>query len=427
MSDHDYNIFISYRSTDRVWVSFLKTNLESIEGYRVFVDKSAIPPGTNYTTEIIKTLLKCSKGIFIIPKQGEDTTWIKDELDKMINQANSDDGYSFVPVRIHDQQADLPLLTGKQILDLRCRNEEDYINNFTHLISGLEKTHPDRTPTPDITFTFPSFTNQLPPANTLLPDIFKYIDCRPQVDALEIDLKNKKKNQFKGPLFCLIKDDMEQVPSNLVWRFKNVYQIIYKTVKSNELEKHVLNIRFNNLFDEMNELDESIIDLTTLNTAIMSKSHLHVLWAQIDHRHFTKLNSDRAIGNWLKQWKDNNNILELPIIILLFINESPSPTEKQKGIVELLRNIFPSKLSNLDRMVKLITKHLSEDRLLSLDPLKSITHSDIQIWLDHHIKKAMNDIHSYNLYESYFLKLITEKRTITIFDFLYVHTPSLTK
>jgi tetratricopeptide (TPR) repeat protein len=77
-----YDVFISYRSSDRVWAMALYDVLK-LAGWHAFLDQYALVPGTDLETSLVNGLEASSAGVILWSSRTKDSEWCKRERNGM--------------------------------------------------------------------------------------------------------------------------------------------------------------------------------------------------------------------------------------------------------------------------------------------------------------------------------------------------------
>lgn len=114
-----WDVFISYRSADRVWAMALHDMFRQA-GYTVFLDQFVLVPGGGLASQIARNLAASASGALVWSSRAEDSKWVESEYDAMVQRAietkDSSLPFFFVPLKI-DQAALPTLLEGKYYID----------------------------------------------------------------------------------------------------------------------------------------------------------------------------------------------------------------------------------------------------------------------------------------------------------------------
>ena len=80
--NNSYDVFISYRSSDRAWAMTLYDALE-LAGWVPFLDQYDLVPGTNLETSLTENLQASSSGVILWSSRTKDSEWCKRERQAM--------------------------------------------------------------------------------------------------------------------------------------------------------------------------------------------------------------------------------------------------------------------------------------------------------------------------------------------------------
>lgn len=98
-TNQKWNVFLSYRSVNRGWVLNLYDVLNEI-GFKVFLDQYVLKPGDSLA-RILEDGLDCSQAAILIwSTAAQDSEWVRNEYDVLINKATINKDFHFIPVRI---------------------------------------------------------------------------------------------------------------------------------------------------------------------------------------------------------------------------------------------------------------------------------------------------------------------------------------
>ena len=136
----DYDIFISYRTTQSEWVETLAHNLKN-QGYSIFLDHWELIAGQDFPLKIHKALQGSSRAILVATPDTSESGWVQQELQLMFNLKISKRGFFFIPV-VMGQFPDLPFLENVQAVDFGDCSPEVYRKAFHRLLCGLKQTAP---------------------------------------------------------------------------------------------------------------------------------------------------------------------------------------------------------------------------------------------------------------------------------------------
>lgn len=136
---NSYDVFISYRSSDRAWAMALYDTLK-LTGWEPFLDQYDLVPGTNLETSLTESLQASSSGVILWSSRTKDSEWCKRERQAMVtlkdSRKNSQQQFNYVFAKLDAEP--LPLFAR---LDLHV----DFIDspegprgvNLLKLMSGM--------------------------------------------------------------------------------------------------------------------------------------------------------------------------------------------------------------------------------------------------------------------------------------------------
>lgn len=139
-----YDIFISYRFTQRDWAETLAHNLVA-QGYKVFIDAWELYGGQHFT-QVIEQALKASRcAILIATPEAADSGWVQHEYELMFNLEKKNPEFFYIPV-VWGEFPDFPFLETLHAVDFADSNEQQYREGFQRLLAALQKTPPGSAP-----------------------------------------------------------------------------------------------------------------------------------------------------------------------------------------------------------------------------------------------------------------------------------------
>ena len=112
VTDDRYDVFISYRSTDRAWATALYNRLEGA-GFKVFIDHLQLLPGEPLANALQKALDRSKSAIVLISKGWLESSWCQEEANVLLHRTVEDPSFRVVPARIDD--CVLPSIWGSRI------------------------------------------------------------------------------------------------------------------------------------------------------------------------------------------------------------------------------------------------------------------------------------------------------------------------
>jgi hypothetical protein len=112
----EWDVFISYRSLDRVWAIALYDMLKQC-GYIIFLDQFVLVAGQGLASQLGKNLERSASGVLIWSKNTADSKWVENELNSMVARKNdtaeTEFPFFFVVVSLDGRQP--PGLQGGQL------------------------------------------------------------------------------------------------------------------------------------------------------------------------------------------------------------------------------------------------------------------------------------------------------------------------
>jgi len=141
---YHYDIFISYRTSQRQWVEALAKNLQQ-QGYTIFLDIWEIQAGQD-SSEIIDKAIQSSRVVLLITTpDASESGWIQTEYESMLKQQQQDSKFRCIPI-ILGEFPDSPFLEKVQAIDFKDSRRDNYAIAFQCLISALKNQPPGSKP-----------------------------------------------------------------------------------------------------------------------------------------------------------------------------------------------------------------------------------------------------------------------------------------
>ena len=135
----EWDVFISYRSLDRVWTVALYDMLTQC-GYRVFMDQFVLVPGQGLASQLGKNLERSASGVLIWSKRTADSKWVENEVDAMVarrnNTAQTETPFFFVVASLDGQPPGLQI--GQLYLDFSEYPDGPVGADLVKLTCGLQ-------------------------------------------------------------------------------------------------------------------------------------------------------------------------------------------------------------------------------------------------------------------------------------------------
>ena len=94
-----WNVFLSYRSVNRIWVLHLYDVLHQ-QGFEVFLDQVVLAGGDELIRVLEDGLQQSQAGVLVWSSQTGDSDWVRREYQTLERQALERKGFCFVPVRL---------------------------------------------------------------------------------------------------------------------------------------------------------------------------------------------------------------------------------------------------------------------------------------------------------------------------------------
>jgi hypothetical protein len=131
-----YDIFISYRHSDKIWVDILIKNLK-LQGYKVFVDSKELVVGENYKKRIHQALYNSDCAIIVSSSDYDESEWMKKEYEWMMERKYSDSNFRVIPIMIDEYS-----YQAEENIHFINFSKIDYSNSFSNLICSIERKPP---------------------------------------------------------------------------------------------------------------------------------------------------------------------------------------------------------------------------------------------------------------------------------------------
>lgn len=144
MTSTKYDIFISYRSTQRPWVEILANNLVA-QDYNVFLDAWELYGGQNFTRKIFDALTNSRCALLLATPESADSGWVQEEYEYMMNLSKNRDDFYWIPL-VLGEFPDFPFLSNIHAIDFADSQPETYRRAFYCLLSAIEQKAPGNNP-----------------------------------------------------------------------------------------------------------------------------------------------------------------------------------------------------------------------------------------------------------------------------------------
>jgi len=144
MNQTHYDIFISYRSTQRLWVETLAHNLQD-QGYKVFLDAWELYGGQNFTRKIFDALNSSRCALLLATPEAAESGWVQEEYEYMLNLSKNQQDFFWIPLVLGDFP-DFPFLSNIHAIDFADSQAETYRKAFQCLLCAIKQKPPGATP-----------------------------------------------------------------------------------------------------------------------------------------------------------------------------------------------------------------------------------------------------------------------------------------
>ncbi len=135
-----WDVFVSYRSLDRVWAVGLYDMLVQAE-YKVFVDQFVLVPGDGLATQLGKHLQRSNSGVLLWSKNTADSAWVENEYNLMVARkaatAKTSNPFHFVVADLDKTELD-GLAAGSFYLDFSSYPDGPMGADLVRLTCGLQ-------------------------------------------------------------------------------------------------------------------------------------------------------------------------------------------------------------------------------------------------------------------------------------------------
>ena len=142
--DGHYDIFISYRSTQRDWAESLTRNLTA-QGYKIFFDQWELQGGRDFTQTIAQALRNSHCALLVATPEAAESGWVQHEYNLMLNLQAQKSDFFFVPL-LWGQFPDFPFLDNIHAIDFGRSEEAQYRKAFQQLLAALKQSAPGDKP-----------------------------------------------------------------------------------------------------------------------------------------------------------------------------------------------------------------------------------------------------------------------------------------
>ena len=134
--DNSYDVFISYRSSDRSWAMALYDALK-LAGWDPFLDQYDLVPGSDLETSLSEALEASSSGVILWSSRTRDSEWCKRERNAMRALKDRTDTFNYVFAKLDNEP--LPLFAQADLyLDFENSPEGPRGEKHLRLICGMK-------------------------------------------------------------------------------------------------------------------------------------------------------------------------------------------------------------------------------------------------------------------------------------------------
>jgi len=138
--NNSYDVFISYRSSDRAWAMALYDALK-LAGWEPFLDQYDLVPGSDLATSLEENLQASSSGVILWSSRTKDSEWCKRERQAMMSlkdtRRNSPSPFNFVFAKLDAEP--LPLFSRADLfIDFEGSPEGPRGVNLLKLMCGMK-------------------------------------------------------------------------------------------------------------------------------------------------------------------------------------------------------------------------------------------------------------------------------------------------
>lgn len=136
----DWDVFISYRSADRIWALALYDMLQQC-GYKIFLDQYVLQAGGGVLSQLSANLRRSASGVIVWSERSEDSAWVEREVSAMVELKDAGAGsarpFYFIAAKL-DAHPLPALLTGSLYIDFSAYPDGPTGAELVRLTSGLQ-------------------------------------------------------------------------------------------------------------------------------------------------------------------------------------------------------------------------------------------------------------------------------------------------
>nr|VFJ97467.1 MAG: TIR domain-containing protein [Candidatus Kentron sp. LFY] len=146
MKTTHYDAFLSHRGENKPWVEALARNLQRA-GHGVFLDIWNLVPGRSLAGQLDSALGHSGAGILVATPESLESSWVRDEYDKMLALRNRSDvpPFTILPL-VFGEIPNFPFLENHLCIDFSDPSPAGYGKAFRRLLCGLAGTPPGDVP-----------------------------------------------------------------------------------------------------------------------------------------------------------------------------------------------------------------------------------------------------------------------------------------
>jgi tetratricopeptide (TPR) repeat protein len=138
---NQYDVFISYRSSDRKFAMALYDALK-VSGWKPFLDQFDLVPGSNLQTSLEENLQVSSSGVILWSSRTQDSEWCRRERQAMMGMRDADPRFHYIYAKL-DAELLPPFARGDLYEDFEDSPEGPQGANLLRLMCGMSGTKPD--------------------------------------------------------------------------------------------------------------------------------------------------------------------------------------------------------------------------------------------------------------------------------------------
>ncbi len=133
--ENSYDVFISYRSSDRHWAMALYDALKLAE-WEPFLDQYDLVPGTNLERSLIEAMEASSSGVILWSSRTKDSEWCKRERDAMSCLKDETGTFNYIFAKLDSEE--LPLFARRDLyIDFEDSPEGPRGEKLLRLMCGM--------------------------------------------------------------------------------------------------------------------------------------------------------------------------------------------------------------------------------------------------------------------------------------------------